>query len=266
MMYKEHYGLVRHPFEKDLVPDDLFQSHAATELEARILYLLKLRGIGLVTGEVGSGKTCICRKVSSSLHAGLYKVFYVTLTTGNVTDTYKTIAWEMGLTTERSMAALFRSIQQEVNRLCLESKIRPVLIIDEAQYLRNEVLENLRLLTSYEMDSQNRLCMLFVGQAELRRRLSMTVHEPLAQRIVVRYHISGLNKEEVALYLQHRLKLAGTRMNLFEPESIEAMYQATNGMPRKVNLLAHFALNVAALEDAKTVTAEHIMTAAEEMG
>lgn len=265
-MYKEHYGLTRHPFEKDLTPDDLFASQAAAELEARINYLLKLRGIGLVTGEVGSGKTCICRKVASCLHAGLYRVFYVTLTTGNVTDTYKTISWEMGLTTERSMAALFRSIQQEVNRLCLESKIRPVLIVDEAQYLRNEVLENLRLLTNYEMDSQNRLCMLFVGQAELRRRLSMTVHEPLAQRLVVRYHISGLTKEELPLYLQHRLELAGTKMNLFEPASMEAMYQATNGMPRKVNLLAHFALNVAALENARVVKAEHIMTAAEEMG
>ncbi len=266
MMYKEHYGLVRHPFEKDLAPDELFASSAAIELEARITYLLKLRGIGLITGDVGSGKTCICRKVSSSLNTGLYKIFYVTLTTGNITDTYKTIAWEMGLSTERSMAALFRSIQQEVNRLCLESKIRPVLIVDEAQYLRNEVLENLRLLTNYEMDSQNRLCMLFVGQAELRRRLSMTVHEPLAQRIVVRYHISGLTRDELPLYLKHRLELAGTKMDLFEPESTEAMYQATNGMPRKVNLLAHFALNVAALENAQSVTAEHIMTAAEEMG
>ena len=222
-MYKEHYGLTRHPFEKDLAPEELFCSQAATELEARITYLLKLRGIGLITGEVGSGKTSICRKVSSSLHAGLYKVFYVSLTTGNVTDTYKTIAWEMGLSTERSMAALFRSIQQEVNRLCIESKIRPVLIVDEAQYLRNEVLENLRLLTNYEMDSQNRLCMLFVGQAELRRRLSMTVHEPLAQRLVVRYHISGLTKEELPRYLQHRLELSGTKMNLFDPASIEAM-------------------------------------------
>jgi len=265
-MYKELYGLVRHPFEKDLAPDELFASHGSTELETRINYLLKLRGIGLITGEVGSGKTCICRKVASNLHTGLYRVFYITLTTGNITDTYKTIAWEMGLTTERSMAALFRSIQQEVNRLCIESKIRPVLIIDEAQYLRNEVLENLRLLTSYEMDSQNRLCLLFTGQAELRRRLSMTVHEPLSQRIVVRYHISGLTKEELPLYLQHRLELAGTKMNLFEPESLEAMYQATNGLPRKVNLLAHFALNVAALENAQTVTPEHIMTAAEEMG
>jgi type II secretory pathway predicted ATPase ExeA len=265
-MYRKTYGLTRHPFEKDLAPDEFFASHAASELEARINYLLQLRGIGLVTGEVGSGKTCICRKVASSLHAGLYKVFYVSLTTGTVADIYKSIAWEMGLSTERSLAALYRSIQQEVNRLCLESKIRPTLIIDEAQYLRNEVLENLRLLTNYEMDSQNRLCMLFVGQAELRRRLAMSVHEPLAQRLVVRYHISGLTKHELPEYLQHRLRLAGTEMELFSPQAIEAIFQATNGLPRKVNLLAHLALNIAALENAQSITGEHIMTAVEEMG
>jgi len=95
-MHRKTYALTRHPFEKDLASDKLFASHAASELEARINYLLQLRGIGLVTGEVGSGKTCICRKVASSLHAGLYKVFYVSLTTGTVADIYKSIAREMG--------------------------------------------------------------------------------------------------------------------------------------------------------------------------
>ena len=265
-MYRKYYGLTRHPFEKDLTPEELFVSAEAKELEARLHYLLQLKGIGLITGEVGSGKTSICRKVATRLNTGLYKVFYVPLTTSNVTDTYKSIAWEMGLTTERSLAALYRAIRQEVNRLCLELKIRPILIIDEAQYLRNDVLENLRLLTNYEMDSQNRLCMVFVGQAELRRRLSLSVHEPLAQRLVVRYHISGLFREELPAYLQHRLELAGTQVELFEQPALEAIFQATNGLPRKVNLLAHFSLNVAALQQAATVSAEHILIAVEEMG
>ncbi|EFK07772.1 conserved domain protein, partial [delta proteobacterium NaphS2] len=80
-MYKKVYGLTHYPFEKDLEPDKLFGSKAADELEARLHYLLKLRGIGLVTGEVGSGKTSICRKMAASLNTGLYRVFYVPLTT-----------------------------------------------------------------------------------------------------------------------------------------------------------------------------------------
>lgn len=264
-MYKQYFALTRHPFDKDLKPNELFASAQAQELEARLHYLLQLQGIGLITGEVGSGKTSICRKVTSSLHTGLYRVFYVPLTTGNVMDLYKSIAWEMGLPTERSLAALFRSIRDEVSRLSLEAKTRPVLIIDEAQYLRNDILENLRLLTNYEMDSQNRFCMIFVGQAELRRRLSMAVHEPLAQRLVVRYHLGGLTKDELPSYLEHRLRLAGTELPLFEPPALMALFQATNGLPRKVNILAHLALNAAALHNARCVTPEHVQAAVDEV-
>lgn len=264
-MYKQHFGLCRHPFDKEIKANEFFASAAATELEARLHYLLQLQGIGLITGEVGSGKTSICRKVAASLHSGLYRVFYVPLTTGNVMDVYKSIAWDMGLATERSLAALYRAIRQEVCRLSLEAKIRPILIIDEAQYLRNDILQNLRLLTNYEMDSQNRFCLILVGQAELRRRLSMAVHEPLAQRLVLRYHMGGLAKEELPAYLQHRLRLAGTELPIFEPPAIEALFQATNGSPRTLNLLAHLAMNAAAIPQAHSVAAEHVRAAVEEM-
>lgn len=265
-MYRKHFGLTRHPFGRDLLPDELFLSAANRELEVRLGHLLDLRGIGLVTGDVGSGKTTLCRKVAASLHTGLYRVFYVPLTTGNAMDLYKCIAWELGLETERSRAALYRSIRCEVTRLCLEAKQRPVLIVDEAQHLRTDVLEDLRLLTNYEMDSQNRLCLVLVGQGELRRRLSMAVLEALSQRIVVRHHLGGLTREELALYLSHLLRLAGTELPLFEPAALEAIAQATNGLPRKVNLLAHHALTAAALAKAKVVSAEHVQSALPEVG
>jgi type II secretory pathway predicted ATPase ExeA len=264
-MYRKHFALTRHPFTKDLPPEDLFVSEAARELETRLKHLLDLRGIGLVTGEVGSGKTTACRRVAASLHSGLYKVFYVPLSTGNVMDLYKTIAWELGLPTERSRAACYRAIRGEVTRLNLEARIRPVLVVDEAQHLRSEVLEDLRLLTNYEMDSQNRLCLVLVGQAELRRRLSMAVHEALSQRIVVRHHLGGLSREELSAYLVHLLRLAGTELPLFEMPALEAVFQATSGLPRKVNLLAHHALNAAALVRARTVTAEHVQAALPEV-
>jgi type II secretory pathway predicted ATPase ExeA len=263
-MYRKHFGLTRHPFAKDLAPEELFVAASGRELEVRLGHLLELRGIGLVTGEVGSGKTTLCRKVVSSLHTGLYHVFYVPLSTGNAMDMYKSIAWELGLPTERSRAALYRVIRAEVTRLCLEAKVRPVLIVDEAQHLRPDVLEELRLLTNYEMDSHNRLCLLLVGQAELRRRIAMAVHAPLHQRIVVRYHLEGLTRDELPLYLAHLLRLAGTELPLFDSSAIEALFQASNGLPRKVNLLAHHALMAAALAKAKAATAEHLQAAVAE--
>jgi len=264
-MYRKHFTFTTFPFGLTPEPEDLFASSTLAEAEVRLKHLLELRAIGLVTGEAGSGKTTVCRKVASALHPGLYRVFYVPLSTGNVMDMYKSIGWELGLPTERSRASAFRLIRTEISRLTLEAKQRPVLIIDEAHHLRNEVLEDLRLLTNYRMDSDNRLCLLLVGLTELRRRLTMAVHESLAQRIIVRYHLAGLNREELPQYLTHRLRLAGCELPLFEPPAIEALFQATQGMPRNVNRLAHYALTSAAIDKARTVTTEHVQTAREEI-
>ena len=264
-MYRKHFGLTRLPFGKELAIEDLFPSASSRELGVRLSHLLELRGIGLVTGEVGSGKTTSTRMVVTALHTGRHRVFYVQLTTGNVMDLFKSIAWEMGLPTERSRAALHHRIKSEVARLCSEPRLRPVLVVDEAQHLRPDVLEDLRLLTNYDMDSQNRLCLVLVGQAELRRRLSMSVHEALNQRVVVRYHVTGLSRDELQPYLAHQLKLAGTELPVFEPAAVEALFQSTNGLPRKVNSLAHHALLAAALAKSRTVSAEHVQAALPEV-
>ena len=264
-MYRKHFGLTRHPFSNEIESDALYASATSRELEVRLAHLLDLRGIGLVTGDSGSGKTSTCRKVLAALHAGLYRVVYVALSTGNVMDLYKTISWEMGLTVERSRAALYRQIRSEVTRLCLETRCRPILVVDEAHHLRPDVLEDLRLLTNYNMDSENRLCLLLLGQPELRRRIGMTVHEALAQRIVVRHHLGPLTRDEVAGYLAHRLRLAGTELPLIEPAAEEAIFQATSGLPRKVNGLAHHALMAAALARARSVSADHVQAALPEV-
>ena len=217
LMYLRHFALTRLPFETPAHTDELFDSNSRREAETRLNHLIELRGIGLLTGEVGSGKTTVCRHVATVLHPGLYRLCYVSLTTGNVLDMYKSIAWELGLPTERSRATAYRAIRTEVTRLVCETKQLPVLVIDEAHHLRNDVLEDLRLLCNYEMDSENRLCVLLVGLTELRRRLAMAVHESLSQRLVVRHHLTGLDRDELDHYLTHRLRLAGCEIPLFEP-------------------------------------------------
>jgi len=263
-MYLAHFGFTHYPFERALQPDELFASSAAREAQARLQHLVELRGIGLITGEVGCGKTSVCRQLAAALHPGLHRLFYVPLSTGNVLDMYKAIAWQLGLPIERNRAAAYRAIHSEVSRLASEAKIHPVLVVDEAHHLRNDVLEDLRLLTNYVMDSERRLCLLLVGLTELRRRLTMAVHESLTQRIVVRYHLSGLSREETPAYLSHRLQLAGCALPLFEPAAIETLFQATQGLPRKLNRAAHFALSAAALAKVRQVTAEHVQAALEE--
>jgi general secretion pathway protein A len=264
-MYLQHFGLTAFPFDKEIAAEALFMSAAMQELSVRLSHLVEMAGIGLLTGDPGSGKSCAARAMTARLHPGLYKVLYVPLSTGNPLDLYKSISWELGLPVERSRAALYRQIKTEVTRLLTEARTRPVLILDEAQGLRSDVLEEMRLLTNYAMDAHNRLCLLFCGQSELRRRISMAVHEALNQRIVVRFHLPPLSRDELGPYLGHLLRRGGTELPLFAPAAVEALFQATQGLPRKINLLAHHTLIAAALQKAKAATADHVQAALSEL-
>lgn len=264
-MYLRHFALTRLPFETPAHTDELFGFGSHREAEARLNHLIDLRGIGLLTGESGSGKTTVCRHVTDALHPGLFRVCYVALSTGNVLDMYKCIGWQLGLPTERSRATAYRAIQAEINRLVGEAKQQPVLVIDEAHHLRNDVLEDLRLLTNFEMDSAPRLCLVLVGLTELRRRLAMAVHESMQQRLIVQHHLRGLEREELDPYLAHRLRLAGCELPLFDPPAIEALYQSARGLPRLINRIAHYALSAAAVDEARTVHAEHLARAVEDL-
>ena len=255
-MYLRHFAFTRLPFATPAHTDELFESASRREAEARLNHLIELRGIGLLTGEVGSGKTTVCRHVTGQLHPGLYRVCYVSLSTGNVIDMYKCIGWELGLPGQHYRAAAYRAIQAEITRLVCEAKQQPVLVIDEAHHLRNDVLEDLRLLTNFDMDCAPRLCLLLIGLTELRRRLAMSVHESLAQRLIVRHHLRGLDREELDAYLTHRLRLAGCELPLFEPPAVEALFQSARGLPRLINRIAHYALSAAALDNARTVNVE----------
>ena len=264
-MYLRHFALTRLPFETPAHTDELFRCASHREAEARLNHLIELRGIGLLTGESGCGKTSVCRHVTGALHPGLYRVCYVALSTGNVMDMYKSIAWQLGLPTEHARASAYRAIQTEIARRVGEAKQQPVLVIDEAHHLRSDVIEELRLLTNFDMDAAPRLCLVLIGLTELRRRLSMAVHESMQQRLIVQHHLRGLDREELDPYLAHRLRLAGCETPLFDPPAIEALYQAARGLPRLINRIAHYALSAAALEQTRTVDAEHLARAVEDL-
>ena len=263
-MYERHFDLERLPFEAPASSADLFVSREMRETETRLGQLLRARGIGLLTGEPGSGKTSACRRFADSLHPGRHRVCYVSLSTGTVLDIYQSIGWEPGLEPQRRRAAARRAIRDEITRLARESGRLPVLVVDEAQHLRNDVLEELRLLTNFAMDSERRPCLLLAGLGELQRRLRMAAHQSLAQRVTVRQHLAGLQRDELQPYLAHSLRLAGCERELFAPEACEALFEAARGLPRQVSRVAHRSLLAAALDRASRVGPEHVERGAEE--
>ncbi len=264
-MYESHFNLRRTPFGMALKPDQLFRSASHERARTRLLRLLELRGIGLVTGEAGVGKTTLCRQVADELHDGLYRVCCVSMSTGSAIDTLNAVAVAFGLAGGVSRAGVFGAIKAEVARMVQETRLTPVLVFDEAHHLRNEVLAELKLLTNYAMDSENRLCLLLVGLTGLRYRLRMAVHETLAQRIVFSCHLPGLGEDEVGPYLEHRMQLAGARNPIFEPQAVEMLRLAGKQVPRLIDLIAHHAMIAACEDGSDTVAVRHVEAAGSEV-
>ncbi|MDI7267909.1 MAG: AAA family ATPase [Myxococcota bacterium] len=263
-MWRRFFGMKRAPFGNELEPDELFESQALREATARLNYLLDVHGIGLLTGEVGTGKTTVARRALAAQHPSLCRLLYVPNTTGTPMDLYKTIAWQLGLEPSANRAGLYRQIRDEVQGLVQEKRVRPVLVVDEAHLLRPDTLEELRLLTNYQMDSRNHLTLLFIAQPELDRRLTMSVHESLRQRLIVRWKLGALGRDELPGYLEHHLRLAGVAHPVFTEPAVEAIAQASKGVLRRINALARHALAAAAAGKSREVGPTHVEAAVEE--
>ena len=266
MNYTHQFGLKGFPFEPSIDSHRMFESEAVQEATGRLRQLVERRGIGLITGEAGSGKTTVCRQVASQLNARSFKVLYVSHSTGSVLDTFNAIAAELGLPPAYRQAEACQALRHQISQLVVEKRQSPLLIFDEAHLLRNEVLENLRLLSNFSMDSEPRLSMVLVGLTVLDRRLALAVHEPFAQRLILHHRLGTLQPTEIQDYIAHRLVVAGAPegLQIFEPAALEAIRLAVKGLPRLVNNLAHYALTAAALDQAQQVTSRHVELAVAE--
>jgi general secretion pathway protein A len=245
-MVEAFFGFKKTPFSDSPDPKQLFPSQAWNHVKTRLQFLVDHHGTGLITGEVGSGKSTAARSFTASLNPNLYKVMYLHWTPGSPVDLLRQVALELDLEPAYRRGDLVRQISQSIVRLNQTKKQHPILICDEAQLLCHPALEQLPLLLNFDMDSSRYLTLLLVGQPLLRRTLSLQMHEPLRQRIAVQYHVEGLSREELDAYLTHQLKAAGVAQPLFDDTARQGLYQATKGVLRKVNKLALTALRIAA--------------------
>ena len=239
----------------------MFTSQAWSQVKARLQFLVERHGAGLLTGEVGSGKSTAARSFTAALNPNLFKVMYLHWTPGSTLDLLRQV--ELDLEPAHYRGDLARQISQAIVGLNQSKKRHPI-ICDEAQLLRHPALEQLPLLLNFDMDSSRYLTLLLVGQPLLRRTLSLQMHEALRQRIAVQYHLEGLSREELDAYLAHQLKAAGITQPLFDDTARQALYQATKGILRKVNKLALTALRLAAWRKASMVDESILLDATTE--
>jgi len=252
-MVEAFFGFKKTPFSDSPDAKQVFPSQAWTQVKTRLQFLVDHHGAGLLTGEVGAGKSTAARSFTATLNPNLFKVIYLHWTPGSPLDLLRQVARELDVEPAHYRGDLVRQISQAIVRLNHSKKQHPLLICDEAQLLAHPALEHLPLLLNFDMDSSRYLSLLLVGQPLLRRTLSLQMHEPLRQRIAVQYHLDGLSREELDAYLAHQLKAAGVSQPLFDDTARQALYQATKGILRKVNKLAVTALRLAAARKVSTV-------------
>jgi type II secretory pathway predicted ATPase ExeA len=256
-----HWGFTRMPFGRDLAPAMLHRHRTHGEAAARISWCITERAFGVVTGEVGVGKTVAVRAALATLDPSRHIAIYLGNPTVGARGIHHAIVTALGGTPRFHHATL---IPQAADALATEHAERgrtPILVIDEAHLLDHAQLEGLRMLTNHDMDSRSPFACLLAGQPTLRRKIKLGVLAALDQRIAIRYHMTGMTPEETTSYLRHHLTLAGRSDTLFSDDAITLIHTTSRGYPRAINnlaiqsLLAAFAANKAIVDESSARTA-----------
>lgn len=241
MSYIMKYGLEYNPFIKNSI-ENIYESSDYKETLFRLNYLLDIKGFGVITGDPGKGKTTSIRNWSKSLNRSLYRVIYIPLSTLTVMEFYRTLANELGIDAYYQKNKNFKAIQEEISRLTNDKRITPVIILDEANYLKSATLNDLKMLFNFDMDSKDKALILLVGLPLLNNTLNLNAHEPLRQRITMSYHFSGLNKLEAKDYILLKLKKAGCQFEIFSDAALDAIINSSNGIAREIDRITNRSL------------------------
>lgn len=263
-MIEARFGLKSRPFDKSIASRDLYPWPGLEELDARLDMAKRSRGIMLVTGEPGTGKTVALRRFVDSLNAEHYMPVYLPLATVTVLDAYAQMNRALGGQDVRSKSLLYRDIQHGIAQLATQGK-QPVLILDEADLLRSPLFDELRILLNFEMDSKDPLLLVLAGQPQLLAKLALRVHLPFRQRVAMRYRMPAMDETHARGYVEHHLRLAGRRQRLFTDEALLQLFVQSGGVPRSIGNLALAAMLNAALHSKDLVELDDVIAASREV-
>lgn len=267
-MYLDFYGFKEKPFTITPNPRFLYLSKNHKEVFAHLLYgIQEHSGFIAVTGEVGTGKTTVLRTLLGQLDDDAYRLAFIFNPCISAIDLLRSINREFGIDAE---GASNSELINALNAFLLAQKNEGrtvVLVIDEAQNLEPSVLEQIRLLSNLETDTDKLIQIVLVGQPELSELLGRNELRQLNQRITVRYHLDKMDFEDTCDYIGHRLRVAGgSHQTIFNPTAMKKIYRYADGFPRLINILCARALLVGYAEGCREVSPRMIASAIDELG
>lgn len=247
-----HFGFTRTPFSKSLSPAELFSRQPHEEAVARILHCVAEATVGVVTGEVGAGKTVAARAARAMLDPSRHGLIYIANPAFGTRGLYVTVVRALGAEPRFFKAEVMAQAQGLLEAEETERHRRVVIVVDEAHLLSPAQLEELRLLTNADMDSRSPFALILLGQPTLARQLRLGIFAALDQRIATRFHIPPMDLGDGTAYLRHHVALAGRSDQLFADDAIVRLHRLSGGIPRALNNAATAAL-IAAAADGKEI-------------
>lgn len=264
-IYCTYFGFKYEPFTAEISVKNLIKLPAMVSVKERFDYVMT-GGVFIVTGDVGSGKSTSLRWSQAQFHPSQHLFLNITATGGSLIEFYRQLCWDLDIVVKTgSRAGILKMFKATVREIASTKKQKIVIIVDEAHLLRPEIFAELHTITQFDNDSKNLFSLVLAGQPNLLEKMTYRSTAPLASRVVARTHLSTLNQDQMVVYLEHHLGVAGVKKQLFSDPAITAIYQGSAGILRKANSLARGGLIAAATEKEQTVSAEHIRIAATEL-
>jgi len=262
---KHFFALKKDPFPQDIPVKQIYILPGLPPLEKRTQFMLNLRSISLITGEVGCGKSTSLRYVCSKLHSSKYKIIHIIGGRYGMMEFLRSILYQFGISIHSYQSShLMKVICEQLLEVVGRKEI-PLLVVDEAHLLRIDIFAQLHTMIQLDFDSRPVLLTILCGQDILLDKLMTPDERPLASRIIGRSYLEAIKFEIMQEYLEHHLHLAGTKLKLFSDEAALAIHQGSGGLLRRANNLAKGALLSAAMEQCKTVSPEHVRLASTEL-
>lgn len=254
-----YHGMKRSPCDKAIKSADVLETEPHLECAARLDFIKRRGGIMLLVGDPGVGKTLAIRCFCDGLNENIFRPIYTPLSTLKGADLLRHINDRLGLTNRASKAAVYAQIQEELLDSREQRGKTVIIIIDEAHLLNTGALQELRLLTNFKMDSFDPFILILAGHLELRRNMELGVMEDFSQRLALKYRMPPLSPDETRDYVVKQMKLAGAPEPIFCDDALDALYEITFGIPRRINAAVEAALTYAMLEDKRSVDAELVL-------
>jgi len=231
-----YYEFKQIPFDRAIPPQDLYMTGAHEEAVSRMEYAIQGNRFAVLTGDSGSGKSTLLRYMVENIDKNKYPVFYISDSDLTPRNFYWEILNQMGCAAKKFYRGdAKRQMHREIWQLVGEKNKTPVLVVDESHLLSREMLEEIRFLLNFRMDSYSPLSLILVGQSELRDTLSKQVYEAISQRVQVRYHLPPFERKDTEGYIGKHLVNAGRTLELFSDAAIDIIHEYTGGIARKIN-------------------------------